>query len=98
MPSSPDSGICVIDTGGPEPPGEIPNLKTPTFQVLIRNLNYDLGKAKLDAVRYALHGTKNTTLGNTFFYYIILLSEGGHIGRDDDGRDLFSLNFRCQTR
>lgn len=97
QPSSPDNCIAVLETGGPEPP-EIAAIKTPTFQVITRNNNYDNGKVKHDAVRARLQAIKNTTIGNTFFYYILLVSEGGHIGRDEPGRDEWSLNFRCQTR
>lgn len=97
QPASPDDCITVLDAGGPEPL-EIADIKNPSFQVLIRNSNYDNGKTTFDSVRSRLQSTKNTTIGNTFFYYILLVSEGGHIGRDDVGRDEWSLNFRTQIR
>lgn len=97
LPNTPDTAVAVIDTGGPAPP-EIAGIRTPTFQVVIRSTSYTIGKAKLDLVRAALQATKNTMFGNTFFNYILLISEGGHTGRDDVGRDLFSLNFRCRIR
>lgn len=102
-PSSPDNCITVIDTGGPEPPGDLPAMRTPTFQVIVRNADFDDGKVVFDAVRSRLQSVKNTTIGNTYFYFILLVSEGGHIGndgvgRDTVGRDEWSLNFRCQTR
>jgi len=97
MPDTVDTGICVLDTGGPMPDKELPT-KSPTFQVFIRAADYITGRAKLDAVRSALHQTKNTTLGNTFFYYISAQSGGGHIGRNERGLDEFSINFICLTR
>jgi hypothetical protein len=96
--NTPAQIIAVIDTGGTEPDPYIPTFM-PTFQVFIRAANYDAGKTLLDAVR-ALHRTSDGYLvaGQTFFYYILAISEGGHLGRDEAGRDLFSINFRCKTR
>jgi hypothetical protein len=97
MPPSPDNAVAIIATGGPEPI-EISGIKSPTFQVLIRNADYATGEAKMATIRNLLQALKNTTIGNTYFYFILLTSEGGHIGRDDVGRDEFSLNFLCRTR
>ena len=97
MPDSVDTGLSVLDTGGPQPDKELPT-KSPTFQIFIRGADYITGRAKLDAVRTALHQIKNTTIGNTFFYYILAQSEGGHIGRNERGLDEFSINFLCLTR
>lgn len=97
LPDGIDTAICVLDTGGPQPDKELPT-KKPTFQVYIKSSDYRAGRDKLDAVRAALHQTRNTTLGNTFFYYILALSEGGHIGRNERGIDEFSINFICLTR
>lgn len=97
LPDTVDTGLAVLDTGGPMPDRDLPT-KSPTFQVFVRGADYITGKAKLDAVRAALHQTKNTTIGNTFFYYILAQSGGGHIGRNERGLDEFSINFICLTR
>lgn len=99
LPASPDSCIAVINTGGTSPSIDIPD-KTPTFQVLVRNTSYEAGENKLAAVRAALHQFQNSTLvtGQTYVYYIYAISEGGHIGLDESGRDEFSINFQCKTR
>ena len=99
LPESPDTSISVLDTGGTTPDPYIPT-KEPTFQVFIRDVDYALGKAKLDSVRLNLHRKANTSLiaGQTYFYFILAISEGGHVGRDAQGRDLFSINFQCRTR
>jgi hypothetical protein len=70
----------------------------PHFQVLVRANSYSAGKTALEAVRSALHRQANLTVGNTYFYFILAISEGGHIGRNDRGLDEFSINFRCRTR
>jgi len=99
LPESPDACIAVLDTGGPQPDAYLPT-RSPTFQVFIRDIDYPTGKAKLDSVRAKLHQNANVALvsGQTYFYYILAISEGGHVGRDDAGRDLFSINFLCKTR
>lgn len=92
--------VAVIDTGGIQPSKDVPT-KHPTFQVFIRAADYVTGKTKLDAVRSALHQTRNQVLaggGDTYFYYIFALSEGGHIGRNEAGMDEFSINFEALIR
>jgi hypothetical protein len=97
MPDATDNALSVLDTGGPLPDPDIPT-HSPTFQVFIRAENYTLGKAKLDAVRDALHRIGNEQIGGTYFYYILAQSEGGHIGRNERGLDEFSINFIALTR
>lgn len=98
-PESPDNIVAVLDTGGTTPDPELPT-KSPTFQVFIRNKSYVQGRSKLDSVRAALHQRQEQTLinGGTYFIYIFAIAEGGHLGRDENGRDLFSINFRAKTR
>lgn len=97
LPDSPDNAIVVIETGGTAPETELP-FRSPTFQVYIRNKSYSNGRNKLDAVRDLLHNVRNLTIGSTYFYYIFAIAEGGHVGRDDNSRDLFSINFQAKTR
>ena len=96
-PDSPDALVAVLDTGGPEQDKYLP-LYDFTFQVYVRATTYAAGKAKLDAVRSALHQKAAVTYGSTFFHFILAISAGGHIGRDAKGRDEFSMNFRCKIR
>lgn len=91
--------VAVLDTGGLQPDPDLPT-KEPTFQVYVRSTTYAIGKAKLDAIRSALHRQANIELvtGQTYFYFILAQSEGGHVGQGDSGRDEFSINFHCRTR
>lgn len=104
LPSSPDACIAVLDTGGLAPDVDVPT-KSPTFQVFIRATNYDNGKAVLDTIRAGLHNKfpSNSTTGilvsgGTPILNMFAIAEGGHLGRDEVGRDLFSINFKCLTR
>ena len=97
MPTTPITCVTILETGGIEPDKYVP-FKSPTFQVLIRSTDYPTGKALLNNVRSAFHGLANQTVGNTFFQWVWAISEGGHIGQDDAGNELFSINFQCRTR
>lgn len=98
-PDSGDFNIAVMDTGGPEPDKYLPT-KEPDFQVFVRAKDYATGKAKVDAIRTALHQKKGLELitDEDYFYFILLRGEGGHLGRNDAGRDEFSMNFRSRIR
>lgn len=97
LPASPQAAIAILETGGPQPNKELP-IKKPTFQVMIRSADYPTGRAKLAAARSIFHGLNSQLMGSTFFFYIEAISEGGHLGRDTQGADLFSINFLCETR
>lgn len=99
VPESPNAVVSVIDTGGLVPSIDLP-VREPTFQVFIRSVNYSNGKTLLDSVRSLLHQKRNTQLvpSGNYFFFIYAQSEGGHLGRDDQGRDLFSINFHCRIR
>lgn len=97
MPTDPVTNVTIYETGGPQPNKELP-IKKPTFQVTVRSASYSTGRARLAAVRALFQGINSTTIGSTFFFYIEAISEGGHLGRDDNGADLFSINFLCETR
>ena len=99
LPEQEGTTIAVMNTGGLQPDIYLPT-KEPTFQVFIRTNDYETGLTKLDLVRELLHQQNNVQLvdDGIYFYFIFATAEGGHVGRDDTGRDLFSINFRARTR
>jgi hypothetical protein len=97
LPPTPDACFAVYDTEGTEPDSYLP-VRNPTFQILVRNTSYALGKAKIDAIREALHKLANFTSDSVYFYAVLATSDGGYIGKDENGRHEFSINFRCKTR
>lgn len=96
---SPNDQVVVYDTGGFEPDHYLPTAK-PTFQVLVRNTSYATGQSLVNDIVEALHQKTNIELveGSKYFYYIFLMYEPEHIGRDDKGRHEFSINFVCKYR
>lgn len=99
LPSEPSACISVYDTGGLPPDRYLPTAE-PTFQIIVRNPDYALGKAKVDAIVALLHQKKNLQLvdDGTYFYYIMLMGEPSHIGVDKQDRDEFSMNLVCKIR
>lgn len=94
-----DNALCIYDTTGLPPNIDIP-LSSPSFQILIRDKEADTGSARTKALRDLLGRQYNFTFitNGTYIYSCNLVSNGGHIGKDDKGRDLFSLNFQCKIR
>lgn len=97
LPTTPNNAIVIVQTTGTEPDSELP-LDNPTFQILIRNTTYTGGQEKLGDVKDALHQFSNQEIGDTYFYYILANTNGGSIGRDEQDREEFSINFRCSVR
>lgn len=98
QPDDPSTVIVVLDTGGPQPLSEIPELAMPNFQLLIRAAEYDEGKTIVDACRAALHGKIAVEAEGVHFMFISLVAEPGNIGQDEKGREEFSANFATQIR
>jgi hypothetical protein len=92
VPGNTTTGVWVLDTAGPTPDAYVPT-KRPNIQIFVRAVDYDTGKTKFDIIRNLLHKIGNQTIGNTYFYYILAISEGGHIGRNEAGQDEFSISF-----
>lgn len=101
MPPSPDNCTAIIDTGGNAPMTYLP-IEQPTFQILVRNVDFETGKVILNAIQRGLHGLTNENLAGTangsHYYYIFAQQNNQHIGRDEVGREVFSVNFYCKNR
>jgi len=99
LPDKPNSIVVVYDTGGFEPDVYLPT-GVPTFQIFVRSENYTDGKAKVDEIVALVNRQANIQLvaEGVYFYYLTLMSEPVHIGRDSNERDEFSINIRGMVR
>lgn len=99
LPDSPDDCISVHDDGGGPPDGYIPT-RLQSFYVYVRATRYPDGVSRIDKIRDLLHRKSNDELvsGQTFLFYVLAKNDGGHIGRDENGRDIFRIDFNCMTR
>lgn len=93
-----DNSTFIINTGGfaPENWGEVFN---PKFQIFIVANSFEEGQAKYNEINNALSSIRNETLSvNCNYYFFILQLSGGHLGRDENGKELFSINYLCKIR
>jgi hypothetical protein len=110
-PDSPEEQVNVFDTGGPGPDEELFDeadgvitkaIQTRTFQIYVRTDTsddaYADGRTKLNDVMNVLHGVRHQQIGDTYFDFIMANSAGGHIGRDEAGRDEFTANFTARIK
>jgi len=94
MPESPDKVITIYDTGG-----QAPNpkwlLDFPTLQVMVRGAvgTYLDTFVEAKAVKDILLGTPSQDLNGDRWVSITQNGELGFLGRDEDERPLFSVNF-----
>lgn len=99
MEATPDRTIHVKDAGGfaPDPRWQHDR---PTVQVMIRgkpgSAEYPIAQAKAQAVKDALLGKPGTTIGDTHYIGIWMIGDIAPVGADDNGRPLFSCNFRLE--
>jgi hypothetical protein len=92
--SSQAQQICVIQTGG-FAQEERWTLNHPTFQVLVRSGDSSTGlEAKCDAVITALNKFDGT-LSGTRYVDIQKMGDAHYLGRDEQRRPLYSLNFEA---
>lgn len=99
LPPKPDIAVAILETAGLKPNIDVPIFQ-PSFQILVRDTVYDHGRTVCDNIKTLLHNQYNLTLvnGGIYFYWIRLITEGGHIGQDQTGRDIFSMNFETKRR
>ena len=93
MPSTPDNVVCIYNTGGYPRSLSGTKVEEPTFMVKVRNTSYSTGEALCNTIKDLLHG-KTTTK-------ILMCEQQGDIqdiGRDENNRPEFTINFRCYLR
>lgn len=96
QPDNPVTSAAIIDTGGSAANPELPTHHFPTFQAWIRADTKQNAKDIALAIRDALHGLQGVTLGDKYFHYIQLITEGGPTGKDPNGNQTYSLNFQAR--
>lgn len=90
MPTTPDDVIAIYNTGGYPRGLTESKLKQPTFQIRIRSASYAAGEVMCNTVADLLHGN-----GTTKILTIYQQGDPLDLGRDQNNRSEFSINFRC---
>ena len=93
-PSSPNNVVTLYDTGGGG--FDLASYREPTIQARIRNTSYPKGWNQADEVARTLQTVNGRKVNGTHYGSIWLQSEILFVERDDDGRFVFTCNFRMK--
>ena len=93
MPATPDQCVCIYNTGGYSRDLSGTQVEEPTFQVKVRAATYTAGETLCNTVMDLLHGKSTTKL-------LMIQSQSAilDIGRDENNRPEFTMNFRTYNR
>jgi len=93
MPATPDQCVCIYNTGGYNRSLSGTELEEPTFMVKVRAATYSAGETACNTIKDLLHGATTTKL--------LMIQQQGDIqdiGRDENNRPEFTMNFRTYIR
>ncbi len=91
-PPEPDQCVTIYDTGGQSPDVHI-EYRRPTAQVRVRSNAYRDGWVLANDILEALNGKHEETWNSTRYLTIWTLSDVLYIGKDQNDRFLFTVNF-----
>jgi hypothetical protein len=94
-PAAPELALCVTlyDTGGDLGQSYV-GYQDPTIQIRCRAISYLTGYAKLEDIRDALVQSFGFDYGDWHYTGFWLISDIASIGRDENRRELLTLNLR----
>lgn len=93
MPVAPDACVCIYNTGGYLRDLSGTQLEEPTFQIKVRAATYSAGETLCNTVMDLLHGKSTNKILMIQAQSAIL-----DIGRDENNRPEFTMNFRSYIR
>jgi hypothetical protein len=88
-PPAPDNIVVLYNTGGYPRSLTESKIEEPTFQVRVRHVTYSTGVTLCETIKDLLHGAKSTRIQCIYQQGDIL-----DIGRDENGRQEWTINFR----
>lgn len=91
MPATPNDVVAVFASGGAPRDLAGSMIREPSFQVRVRSTSYATGYAAAEAIATGLHGVN----GTSDFLLIAQMGDIQDIGRDDQHRQEWTINFRC---
>lgn len=100
MPENLGNCIMLDQTGGVEPDKYVP-IEQPTVQIMVRNTSYNAGFYKMTAIYHALHQLLDDAVletGGVDVMTVFALQEPVHLGKDENDRHIFSVNFVFKIR
>jgi hypothetical protein len=99
-PATPDNLISVFGYAGQEPERthDISGNAKPGIQVWVRNTSAGTSRTTIENVFNCLDGITNTTLSGVFFEGISANQSPEPMGKDENGRTEFVVNFSTIIR
>jgi hypothetical protein len=99
-PPTTDNIISVFGYAGqpPERTHDTSGNDHPGIQVWVRNTSAATARTTIESVYNALDGITNTTLSGTFYLGIFANQSPEMMGRDENGRTEFVVNFTVTKR
>jgi hypothetical protein len=101
QPSTPDNCITLYNNGGYESVHtmgtQAPVFERPTIQVRVRHTTRATAMTWLTSIKNALDGKSNTTINGNRYLMISQFGDIVTIGRDDNRRHQFTLNFEIMV-
>lgn len=98
MPDTPDNMVGIFATGGYPRDLSGNMVEEPTVMVKVRNTSYSTGETLCDTIKDALHGQNNVTKNGHDILLIEQQSDVLNLGRDENNRQMWSVNFRMYYR
>lgn len=99
-PATPDNLISVFGYAGraPERTHDGSGNSRPGIQVWVRNASAGTGRSTIESAFNALDGLSNTSLSGRYFLIVNALQSPEPMGKDENGRTEFSVNFSTIIR
>ena len=99
-PATPDNLVSVFGYAGSAPDWshDTSGNRHPGIQVWVRNTNAATARTNTENIYNLLDGITNTTLSGNYFEGIFVNGDPIPMGKDENGRTEFSLNFSTTIR
>lgn len=99
-PPTPDNLIAVFGYAGqvPEHTHDTSGNAHPGIQVWVRNTSAGTARTTIENIWNILDGIVNTSLSGTYFEGIFALQSAEPMGKDENGRQEFCVNFSTTIR
>lgn len=91
LPPTPDGCVALFTYGGAPRDLAGDMVREPSFQVRVRHTSYAAGYAVAESIADTLHGVN----GTSDFLLIAQTGDIQDIGRDEQHRQEWTINFRC---
>ena len=99
-PATPDNVLCVFGYAGspPDRTHDTSGNAHPGIQVWIRDTSAATGRTRIESVFNLLDGSGNFTASSVYFVELNAVQSPIPMGRDENGRTEYSLNFQTTVR